>query len=115
PRRVPETQDASRVYPTHARAPARTSTPIGTLTRKIQGQEQELVSQPPSSGPRAAAPDITAPHTPKAAARSGPRKVASTVERVEGRISAPPMPWSRRAAIRAPAPPASAASTEAST
>ena len=106
---------SSRLSRTQARAPAITAMPTGTLTAKIHGQEKLLVSQPPRSGPRAAAPAITAPHTPNAAARSRPRKVAFTLERVDGRIAAPPTPWSRRAAISVPPELESAASTEAST
>jgi len=46
-------------------------------------------------------PAITAPHTPKARARSSPRNVAFIVDKVVGRIMAPPIPWTARDAIRA--------------
>ncbi|GAA4743784.1 hypothetical protein GCM10023217_10800 [Gordonia alkaliphila] len=83
--------------------------PTGTLTQKIHSHEKELVSQPPSSGPSAAAPEITAPHTPKAAARALPRKVSLTVASVDGRMHAPPMPWRTRALISSSALPLRAA------
>ena len=37
------------------------STPIGTLTKKIHRQPMPLVMAPPTSGPTATAPPITAP------------------------------------------------------
>ena len=88
---------------TYRKAPIIITIPIGKLTRKIQGQVKLVVSQPPSNGPTAAIPEMTAPQMPKATARSFPRKVALTVERVEGRIKAPPIPWTTRAAINEPA------------
>lgn len=57
----------------------------------------------------AAAPDMTAPRTPKAAARSLPRKMEFTLESVEGSIAAPPIPCGARAAIKVPALGATAA------
>src|SRR5699024_9969172 len=74
--------------------------PSGTLTKKIHSHEKDDVNQPPRSGPIAAAPAMTAPHTPNATARSLPRNTALTVERVEGKISAPPTPCTTRAQIR---------------
>ncbi len=37
------------------------TTPIGTLTKKIQRQPMALVMAPPTSGPTATAPPMTAP------------------------------------------------------
>lgn len=73
--------------------------------RKIQRHPNDSVSQPPSSGPTAAAPEMTAPHTPNAAARSLPRNTALTVDRVAGSTSAPPMPWTSRALMSPAASP----------
>ena len=42
------------------------TTPIGTLTKKIHRQPMPLVMAPPTSGPTATAPPITAPKIPKA-------------------------------------------------
>lgn len=49
-----------------------TAAPSGMLTRKIHCQEKALVSHPPSSGPIAAAPEMTAPQIPKVVSRSFP-------------------------------------------
>ncbi len=78
-----------------------TRMPIGTFTRKIHGHVNDVVSQPPSSGPTAAIPEMTAPHTPNAMARSRPRNVALTVDSVHGSTSAPPTPCTTRATISA--------------
>ena len=58
------------------------------------------VSQPPTSGPRAATPPMVPPQTAKAIARSLPTKTALMTESELGRIIAPPMPWRARAAMR---------------
>jgi len=46
-----------------------TIAPRGMLTRKIQCHDAHCVNAPPAREPMAAAPEITAPQTPKAAAR----------------------------------------------
>jgi hypothetical protein len=74
--------------------------PTGTFTRKAQRQETSVVSQPPTSGPIAATPPMVDPQIAKAMARSRPTKRAFTVERVEGRIIAPPTPWRNRPRMR---------------
>ncbi|MNW57419.1 hypothetical protein D3C74_352260 [compost metagenome] len=99
----PGTVMCARVSGTTRIAPMMTAIPIGMLTRKIQGHVNDVVSQPPRSGPTAAMPEITAPQMPNATARSLPRNVALTVDRVAGRTNAPPTPWIRRATIRVPA------------
>ena len=58
----------------------------------------------------AAAPEITAPHTPNAAARCRPRNTAFTVESVEGMMNAAPTAWTARAPISASPLEAAAAS-----
>lgn len=50
----------------------------------------------------AAAPEITAAHTPNAAARCRPRNTAFTVESVEGMMNAAPTAWTARAPISMP-------------
>lgn len=89
-----------------------TARPIGTLTQKIHSQEKDPASQPPSNGPTAAAPDMVAPQTPKAAARSLPRKTAFTVDRVAGNTIAPPTPCTTRARSSSEDEPESAAMME---
>ncbi|MBM4569343.1 MFS transporter [Rhodococcus hoagii] len=84
-----------------------TRMPIGTFTRKIHGHVNDVVSQPPSSGPTAAIPEMTAPHTPNAMARSRPRNVALTVDSVHGSTSAPPRRGRRSAPSRTPTQPPS--------
>ena len=74
--------------------------PIGTLMRKAQCQDAYVVSQPPTSGPRAAMPPIVPPQTAKAIARSLPTNTALMTDSELGRIIAPPMPWRARAAMR---------------
>ena len=54
---------------------------------------------PPASGPTAAALEITAPYTPKAAARYLPRNTALTVESVDGMMNAAPIACTARAEI----------------
>ena len=104
--------DRPFVFGTSFNANTKSSTPIGTLTQKIHRQPAYSVSRPPASGPTAAAPAITAPHTPNAAARSSPWNREFTLDRVDGRIAAPPMPCTTRATISTPADPARPASTE---
>ena len=73
--------------------------PSGMLMKNDQRQDRLVVSQPPSSGPMAATPPMTAPQMPNAMARSRPRKLVFRIDCVAGRIMAPPTPWSRRAAM----------------
>ncbi len=51
----------SRDSCTLARVSATATTPIGTLTKKIQRQPTPVVRAPPMSGPTATAPPSTAP------------------------------------------------------
>lgn len=104
--------DRPFVFGTSFNANTKSSTPIGTLTQKIHRQPAYSVSRPPANGPTAAAPAMTAPHTPKAAARSSPWNREFTLDRVDGRIAAPPTPWTTRATISTPAEPARPAITE---
>ena len=83
---------SSLVSGTVSQTPTSTMMPIGTLMRKAQCQEALVVSQPPTSGPRAAMPPIVPPQTAKAIARSLPTNTALMTESELGRIMAPPMP-----------------------
>ena len=86
--------------------------PTGTLTQKIQCQESELVSTPPAIGPSATPRPAIADQTPSALARrSAGTFVVSSVS-VSGISTAPPAPWSTRAAISIPLPVDSAAAAE---
>ena len=80
-----------------------TAIPIGMLTRKIQCQLSTSVSTPPSSTPIVPPPDITKPKTPIAFARS-PGSVKSTMisEKATAETTAPPRPWTARAATSSP-------------
>src|SRR5699024_865918 len=71
-------------------AASNTRPPKGRLIKKIQCHDAHCVKAPPASGPTAAAPEITAPQTPKATARYLPRNTAFTVDKVEGIINAAP-------------------------
>ena len=85
------------VFGTQRSARTKSTTAMGTLTQKIASQPANCVSTPPRSGPTAAAPDMTAPHMPNAVARSLSRNSAFTLDSVDGRMHAPPMPWMTRA------------------
>ena len=80
-----------------------TATPIGTLTRKIQCQLSVSVRTPPRSTPRLPPPDMTKPKMPIAFARS-----ACSVKRfiindsATAETTAPPNPWTARAATSSP-------------
>ena len=65
PRRNPD----PRVSGTAHTARAKIASPSGRFTRNTHCHEPYCVSAPPTSGPIAAAPEMTAPHTPNAAAR----------------------------------------------
>ncbi len=98
-----------RVSSTVKMAASSTRPPSGRLTKKIQCHDAHWVNAPPASGPTAAAPEITAPQTPKATARYLPRNTAFTVDRVEGIIHAAPTAWMARAPINGLALPEAAA------
>src|SRR5699024_6401135 len=74
-------------------AASNTRTPEGWLTKKTPCHGALWVTAPPASGPTAAAPEITAPQTPKATARYLPRNTAFTVDKVDGIINAAPTAW----------------------
>ena len=82
--------------------------------KKIQRQESS-VSMPPSSTPAAPPAPPIAPQMPTARLRAAPSaKVVVRIDSEAGAITAPPRPWTARAAISTPwlsaNPPASEAS-----
>ena len=99
-RSIPLGPPSSLVSGTVTATPMSTMMPIGTLMRKAQCHEAFVVSQPPTSGPRAAMPPIVPPQTAKATARDLPTNTALMTDSELGRIMAPPTPWRARAAIR---------------
>ena len=92
---------------------ASTSTPTGTLMKKIHDQLSELVSAPPSSTPAAPPLPETAPQIPSAKLRSLPSgKVVVRIDSAAGESSAAPRPWRARKPIREPSDQASPSSSE---
>ena len=77
---------------------------MGMLIRKISRQEPASISQPPRIGPKAAAMDDQAAQMPIARPRSALGKLPEISARLLGTKSAPPMPWTARAAISSPGP-----------
>jgi len=77
------------------------STPIGTLTKKIQFQLACSVRRPPISGPSASASADVPAQIPMAVPRCRGGKVTAMIESVAGFISAAPTPCATRAAISA--------------
>ena len=76
------------------------ATPIGTLTKKIQCQVSRSVSTPPASRPIEAPADATNEKTPIAFACSpGSGNIVTIIPRITAEASAPPTPWTKRAAI----------------
>ena len=89
---VPVIQVGSAL-PEQERRSARTTTPTGTLTKKIQDQLNALVSAPPASTPAAAPLPETAPQIPSARFRSRPSaNVVVRIESAAGERSAAPSP-----------------------
>ena len=90
----------SRVSGTWRLAAQTTNAPSGMLIRKIARQLTASISQPPTSGPTAAATPPSADQAPIARPRSSGWKLASMIARLPGVSRAPPMPCTTRAAIR---------------
>ena len=90
----PVSGSSSRVARTQAAAP------IGTLTKKIQCQVSRSVSTPPASRPIDAPALATKEKTPIAFACSpGSGNIVTIIPRITAEASAPPTPWTKRAAI----------------
>ena len=77
-----------------------TTSPIGTLSQKIQCQSRPSAMAPPTSGPMAMARPAMPPHAPSATARRSGGIAADRIVRVSGVTIAPPTPWMARARIR---------------
>ncbi len=94
--------------------PARTaSATTGTLIKKIECQEKWSISTPPRTGLPTRPSIDTAVHAAIALPRSDSSKTMMRIDRVEGMISAPPMPITTRAAITSPGFTAKVAASDA--
>src|SRR5208337_1590559 len=76
------------------------STPIGTLTQKIQRQLKYVVMNPPSGGPATGPSSAGTVRYASASTRSLFSTLRKSTRRPTGTIIAPPRPWKTRAAIR---------------
>ena len=72
---------------------------IGTFTRNTEPHEKCSSSKPPPKGPMTMPSPDTPAQMPIALARSRPTNVFVRIDNVVGKMSAPPMPMSPRAAI----------------
>ena len=88
----------SRDSGTWRTAMASTTAMRGRLSRKIQRHEAAPVSHPPRNGPMAVVTPPSPAHAPMARARSAGWKAADSSARLPGVRSAPPTPWTSRAA-----------------
>ena len=75
-----------------------TTAASGRFTRNTSRQDQTSTSHPPTSGPIAPAIPPNPDHAPIARGRSSRVNDAEMIARLPGVSSAPPMPWSARAA-----------------
>src|ERR687891_774072 len=89
------------------------ATPMGRLIRKIQRQST-LSSRPPSTGPPAAERPPTADNKRTAPRRRSAGNAASRSPSEHGTMTAAPVAWTTRAAIRTPTPFAAAQSADPS-
>jgi hypothetical protein len=89
------------------------TSPIGTLTQKIQCQSIPWVIAPPITGPAAIARPPIAPQRPTTAPRRSAGNAAVSKVSDSGMIAAAPMPWTARAASSKPTVGASAHPAEA--
>jgi len=86
---------------------------MGTLTQKIQCQFRPYTTAPPTRGPAATASPAMPPQMPTMAPRRSAGQAAVRMVRLSGVTIAAPTPCTARAAIRVPAPGASAQAAEA--
>ena len=90
-----------------------TATATGRFMRKMSRHETALISQPPSSGPKAMATPLKPDQAPMARERSAGTKEACKMARLPGVSRAAPTPCSPRAATRVAALGATPHSSEA--
>ncbi len=118
PRAAPSTSNrpcaaGSRDSGTWRRATGTQIAASGRLSRNTHRQPGPSTSHPPTNGPTAAPTPPNPDHSPTARARSSGWKLAWMSASDPGVSSAPPTPWSARAAMRIPAFGASPQSSEA--
>jgi hypothetical protein len=75
------------------------ATPIGILTNRTHRQDSVEVSTPPRIDPAAPPAPATALQIPSAQGRRSGANVVTMIVKVAGDSSAPPMPWTARAAV----------------
>ena len=74
--------------------------PIGMFTKKIQCQSIDCVITPPASRPTEPPAEATNAYTPIALACSrGSGNIVTIIPRITAEVIAPPIPWTKRAAI----------------
>ena len=95
------------------RAAANTTTARGKLRTKISRHETPVTSAPPARGPMAPATPPSPDQVPIARPRSSAQKLDWMMDRLPGTRSAPPMPWSVRAAMSTPSVGETAQSSDA--
>ena len=78
------------------------STPIGTLTQKIDDQGNTLSSRPPTTLPAATARPLTAAQIPIGRARASGGYASEISDRVSDDMTAPPIPCTTRKPISIP-------------
>src|SRR5437763_890803 len=91
------------VLGTSHRARMKVTAHTGTLMRNTEPHPKRSTSSPPTTGPMAIPMPATPAHTPIARARSaGSRNVLVRIDRVVGKMNAPPTPMRARAAMSIP-------------
>ena len=113
PGQVEAALGALRLLELRASASGASTSPIGTLSQKIQFHETPLTIAPPTSGPSATARPPMPPQMPSASPRRSAGTAAERIVSVSGVTIAPPTPWSARAMSSAFADVESAAAAEA--
>ena len=104
---------SSRLSGTFHALIARTAAASGTFRKNAQRQERWSMSHPPRTGPAAAVIEVKPDHVPIARPRSLGGKVEARIARLPGTSSAPPTPWTARAAMSCRTSGASPHQTEA--
>jgi hypothetical protein len=102
-----------RLSPSRASATGTSAIPTGTFSQKIHCQEKPSTTAPPTTGPSATPSPETPDQMPRASPRFSAAKASLRSVSDSGAITAPPRPWSARAAISASVLGASAAAADA--